>query len=389
MSLKDSAKYSVFRLNFMSNMLLLETLTLVFNKPANSYDVCFGQNLLNDSVIPTFCKSISESAVIITDNVVGGIYGQALQANLQRHGLTSHLLTFPAGEQYKTRQTKETLEDQLIALQLGRNTTIIALGGGVVTDVAGFLAATYCRGVPLILIPTSLLAMVDATIGGKNGVNTPKGKNLVGTIYQPKAVFVDTDTLRTLPFNEYQNGIVEMLKHGLICDADYVDYLERYAEQILSQHPAIIQKAIFESCRIKKAIVEEDEEEKGKRRLLNFGHTVGHALEAMTNYRMPHGQAVAIGMLTESRLATTMGFAPMTVFERITHLLKLYKIKIDLPEIDSRFFSALLFDKKMKNGEPRVVMLSSIGKAVSFDGEYCIPVNQELICRVLSELNIM
>ena len=222
-------------------------------------------------------------------------------------GLEAILFSFPNGEQHKSRATKEKLEDQLFEKELGRDICVIALGGGVTTDLGGYLAATYCRGVPLVMMPTSLLGMVDASIGGKTGVNTPYGKNLVGSIYQPKKVLIDPATLQSLPLKELRNGIVEMIKHGLILDRDYFTYLNEHADQLLELDLSILEKAIFESCRIKREIVEQDDRESGKRNLLNFGHTVGHALENLTHYSLAHGEAVAIGILVESHLAVQLG----------------------------------------------------------------------------------
>jgi 3-dehydroquinate synthase len=303
--------------------------------------------------------------------------------------LEVHLFSFSNGEQHKTRATKERLENQLFEKGFGRDTCVIALGGGVVTDIAGYLAATYCRGVSLVMMPTSLLGMVDASIGGKTSVNVPYGKNMLGCIYQPKKVVMDLSTLKSLPKKELVNGFVEIIKHGLIADSKLFEDLEKQTAQLLALDSVVLGKTIYESCRIKKEIVELDEKEKGKRHLLNFGHTIGHALEHLTNYSLSHGEAVAIGILVESYLALQLQKLDQNSFDRIHKILVQYGLSLQLPTrfSDSTIMSAMSLDKKSLKGQPRFVMMDAIGSALPFGGSYCTHIDESLLKNAIKWMN--
>lgn len=352
-----------------------------------SYEIEIGSGLLN--LQTHYLNSLASRFAIITDDKIASLYGEELQACLASFGLEVSLFSFPNGEQYKTRGTKEVLENQLFEKGLGRDTCVIALGGGVVTDMAGYVAATYCRGIPLVMIPTSLLGMVDASIGGKTGVNVPYGKNMLGCIYQPKKVVIDLSTLKSLPKKELANGFVEMIKHGLVADGKLFEDLEKHSNQLLALDAALLEKAIFESCLIKKQIVEQDEKESGKRRLLNFGHTIGHALERLTHYSLPHGEAVAIGLLVESYMAVKLGILDQASLDRIKKVLLQYGLPLQLP---SRFsphtlLEAMALDKKSLKGQPRFVMIDAIGSELVYDSSYCTPVEESLIKNALVWMN--
>ncbi len=309
---------------------------------------------------------------IVTDSIVGRLYGQSVKDFLASHGLLAEILNIPAGEIHKTRQTKEYLEDQMLKCGASRQSCIIALGGGVVLDIAGFLASTFARGVPIIMLPTSLLAMVDASIGGKTGVNTSYGKNLIGTIYQPSAIFIDCDFLHTLPLDELKNGIVEMIKHALILDYEFFQFLETHAEALLSLNIPFVEQAIAKSIAIKMAVVKEDLNELGKRRLLNFGHTVGHAIETASNYTISHGRAVALGIMLESDLAVKMGYLKESERNRIKKLFAKFEIETSSPFDSDELYNIMCMDKKSLNAAPRYVVLKEIGACESFDGEFCM-----------------
>lgn len=365
-----------------------QALTCTIPSASVSYKIVIKNGLLSDpqAFLP-LCQG--KRVVIITHDSIQTLYGNALKAQLRTAGLETFLFSFPSGEAHKTQATKELLENQLFEKGLGRDTCILAMGGGVVTDLGGFLAATYCRGVPLLTIPTSLLGMVDASIGGKTGVNVPQGKNLVGCIYQPKAVLIDPEVLKTLPAQELRNGFVEMIKHGLIADEQYFTFLEDNVEALLQKEPALIKKAIAESCRIKKTIVEQDEKESGKRCLLNYGHTVGHALENLSNYSLPHGEAVALGLLAEGQMAVQMGKLSQTALDRTHELLKRYGLPLKVPFTCSAeaVMQAMILDKKSLKGKPRFVILEDIGSPMSYEGAFCTPVDEAIVKQNLGEIS--
>ena len=353
------------------------TLTCTILPAPVSYLIEIESGLLQDE--KRLCdqlRPLGEKFVVITDHLVAVLYGHFLEKKLTQEGLQTLLLSFQAGEERKTRSTKEELEDRMVAAGCGRDTCVIALGGGVVTDLAGFIASTYCRGVPLITIPTSLMAMVDAAIGGKNGVNVPQGKNKIGSIYQPLKVWMDPSLLHTLPSQEFAQGIVEIIKHGLIADAAFVGFLEEEMDAILQRETPVLEQAIFTSCQLKKEIVEKDEKEHGKRVVLNFGHTVGHALEQITRYGLAHGDAVAVGLLMESYLATQLGSLSLSSFERIFRILNRSGCCLKWPHGISweRFQEAMREDKKAQKRAPRFVILKEIGEV-----QGCLFVEEPLI----------
>lgn len=321
---------------------------------------------------------------IISDQIVSDLYGNDLKEKLLRNGFEVLLLTFPPGENYKTRSTKERLEDALLENGFGRDTSIIALGGGVVTDLAGFVAATYCRGVPLFLIPTSLLAMVDACIGGKTGVNVPAGKNMIGSFYHPQKIWIDLEFLQTLSLRELKNGIVEMIKHALIIDKNYFDFLENHSSHLLALENPYLERAIVKSILIKEKITTHDEKESGLRFLLNFGHTVGHALEVTSHFKMSHGEAVAIGIAAESYLSLQMGYLSQESFDRILEIFAKYKIPLEIPPLNPEdLCQAIRLDKKSLKATPRFTLLSGIGECYVEGNSYCMTLEKSLLKQML------
>lgn len=355
-------------------------------QPATHYDIDIKCDLLND--FGDYKNQLSELGStfrIITDNNVAQLYGTKLEGLLLHCRCDVKMFILPDGEQNKTRQEKARLETAMLEDGLGKDTCLIALGGGVVTDIGGYIASTYCRGIPLVMIPTTLLGMVDASIGGKNGVNALNFKNQIGTTYQPKKVWIDPLCLRTLPKKELRNGIVEMIKHGLVADYFHFEFMEKFSEQILELSPDIIEKAIFDSCTIKKEIVEQDEKESGKRRLLNFGHTIGHALETVTNYALSHGEAVAIGLMAEGHMAKELGYLHSSSFDRLGAILSKYDIPFQLPvrvSIDD-ILNVMLHDKKALKKVPRFVSIKEIGQHLEFSGDYCTYVPENLLRKSL------
>jgi 3-dehydroquinate synthase len=272
-------------------------------------------------------------------------------------------LTFPAGERSKTRETWSRLTDELLGRGFGRDSGIVALGGGVAGDLAGFVAATYLRGVPYVQVPTTLLAMLDASVGGKTGVDTPQGKNLIGAFHPPVAVLADLLVLRTLPDREYRAGLAEAVKHGLIADQAYFEWIEGTAERLIARDPAALQHLVLRSVEIKAGVVSEDEREGGRRAVLNAGHTVAHALESATDYRIPHGEAVGLGLVAECALASALGLASTEAGGRVAALLQRLGLPTRLPEpiAPERLLGAMASDKKNRRGAIRFALPRGVG----------------------------
>jgi len=277
--------------------------------------------------------------------------------------LEAPVLTFPAGEASKTRETWARLTDDLLALELGRDGAIVALGGGVTGDLAGFVAATYLRGIPFVQVPTSLLAMLDASIGGKTGVDAPAGKNLVGAFHQPAAVVADPVALRTLPEREYRAGIAEAVKHAAIADAAHLGWLQGQAGPLLARDAATVDQLLRRSIAIKVAVVNEDEHEKGRRATLNAGHTVAHAVEAASGYAILHGEAVAIGLVAEARIGEHLGLTSPGTAATLAQLLETFGLPTALPPGLDReaVLSAMATDKKNLGGHIRFAFIESLG----------------------------
>lgn len=321
-------------------------------------------------ILRALLKESQRKIAVITDENIEKCYSLFLKA------LEIKVFIIPSGEIHKSRRTKEFLEDTLIAHGFGRDSLIIALGGGVVLDVVGFVAATFCRGVPLMLIPTTLLAMVDACLGGKTALNTSSGKNIIGSFHFPTHVIIDYEFLNSLSAKQLLNGTAEVIKYGLIRSRSLFEKLENDVD---------VKELIPECLMIKKKVIELDPyEKKGYRRILNFGHTIGHALETLENYTIEHGEAIAIGMLIESYLSMKLQFLDQTEFNRISTLLNNLQFPLKL----SRRYSMeeMLFALEKDKKGLRFVLLKRIGEVESFDGEYCTPVDLNLIEEALQIL---
>lgn len=364
----------------------MEKLTCSYPHQSFSHDIDVKSELLQDSdYLIKILKPLASRFVILSDEIVASLHGVGLCEMLKKSGLEVFQISFIGGETQKTRKTKEELEDKLLEKGCGRDTCILALGGGIVSDLAGYVAATFCRGLPLVLIPTSLMAMVDTCIGGKSGVNVPQGKNMLGCIYQPKRVIIDPSTLHTLPDSEMKNGMSEIIKHALIADPDMFQFLENNGNPRQWDNETLVQ-VILNNCKIKKEIVEEDCCEMGKRSLLNFGHTVGHAWESLNQYTIPHGEAVAIGMLIESRISHLMGHLSQFSYQRIKKLLKPYIASLSISSAAS-FLKQMKMDKKSIQGIARFSILEEIGSCLAYGGAYCIPVDEKIVCQAIEEFN--
>ena len=295
------------------------------------------------------------------------------------------ILEVPPGEESKSRAQKERLEDELLGLRLGRDTVVVGFGGGVVTDLAGFVAATYLRGVPFVAVPTTLLAAVDASVGGKTGINTPHGKNLIGAIRQPAAVFADTRFLETLPEPEFLNGVAEALKMAATSDPELFSGMEEGIGALTDRQPGALTRLIAAAVRIKAAVVSADERESGLREVLNFGHTIGHGLENASGYLLAHGAAVAVGMIAESRMALRAGTLRPAAEDRLHSLIDSLGLPVRAPDgvERGRVLAALGSDKKARGGEPRFVVLEDIGRVRDRDEQgrpaYSFPLPAEVV----------
>lgn len=337
--------------------------------------IVLGQNLIQSNLLIDACKT--QSVAIICDDTVSKIYGENLLRFLQKSALDVYLFNFPDGEESKSRQTKEFLEDQMQSKGLGKDTTIIGIGGGVTTDLTAFLAATYLRGVQLILIPTSLIAMVDAAIGGKNGVNTQYGKNLIGSFYLPHTLIIDYDFLESLAQKQFNDGLIEIIKIALVYDRELFDLVESSIDALFEKND-VLKMIVKTSCELKLKIVEQDfDESLGLRRILNLGHTVGHAIEKEFEYRVSHGQAVALGIIAESFIACEMGYLPLSDFNRLTSLLKPFAPNLTFEE--DRLMRHMMLDKKSKDKTARFVLIDYIGHAMEFNQSYCTMVEDDVI----------
>lgn len=309
----------------------------------------------------------SPYAVVVTDASVAQHHLEPLQRALAAASLRHDVIVVPAGEQSKDWATLHQIHTRLIELGAERSTTVLALGGGVIGDLAGFAAATYQRGIPLVQLPTTLLAQVDSSVGGKTAVNHPLGKNLIGAFHQPVLVISDTDTLRTLPQREYVAGIAEIIKCGAVRDAALFTWLEANMERLLSRDAAAIAHAVLESCRIKADIVAADERERGERALLNFGHTFAHAIEAAAGYgSWLHGEAVGAGMILAARLSQRVAGLPAVDSERLQALVARSGLPVQPPPLPlSRWLELMARDKKTAHGTLRFVLLHQLGNAAA------------------------
>ncbi|MBT5016789.1 3-dehydroquinate synthase [Candidatus Peregrinibacteria bacterium] len=314
----------------------------------NSYSILIAPSCFHQ--IPRDIKKhqFGQKYCIITDTNVKKLYGEEFLKLMRDQGLDATMISFQAGERHKTLKTVEKLVSQMVQLGHNRKSCVIALGGGVTGDIAGFAASMYMRGIPFIQIPTTLVAMSDSSIGGKTGVDLTSGKNLVGAFTQPKKVYIDPQVLSTLSKKQVKNGLAEIVKHGLISDKGILRILKKNPEKALNAHTTTITQLLIRSCRVKGRVVEKDELEKGLRMILNYGHSIGHAIEHASNYSLNHGEAIAIGMNLENRLAVDKKILSSKNCERIEELLKLIKLPTRIPaKIDRKpILKALTKDKK-------------------------------------------
>lgn len=357
----------------------------------DSYDVQIGSCLFTDLIqdIENGLAGGRKKFAVITDSHVEPLYGTPLLEALRRAGYQGDLFVFPAGEKSKVRKTKEMLEDAMLARGYRRDCCVIAVGGGVVTDLAGFLAGTFGRGVPFINYATTLLAAADASIGGKTAVDTELATNLIGLIYQPLKVYVDIDTWKTLPRRHLVNGLAETVKHACLADPELFSYLETHSEEILACDPVACTYISERNCAVKYEVVMKDEREKNLREILNLGHTVGRAIETVSEYRLLHGEALAIGMTAQVELGCRCGYLTREECARVTALHENLGLPVKIPDYIDRdaLIRKLYTDKKVRDGRLRFVFQKGIGDVMTFGEDiYARPVEEGEIRDILIQM---
>jgi 3-dehydroquinate synthase len=336
---------------------------LKVNLAENSYEIVIERDSLVS--LGQRCRDIGLKglAVIISNPTVAPLYAGVVLESLDAAGFTVALLEIPDGEEYKNSKTLNKLYDDLLAVGADRSSFIVALGGGVVGDVAGYAAATWMRGIPFVQVPTTLLAQVDSSVGGKTGIDHPKGKNLIGAFYQPRLVLIDVAVLASLDQRQFRAGVAEVIKYGVVIDPQFFEFIEANSRAILAMEPDVLIKIILRSCELKAQVVELDEKEAGLRAILNYGHTLGHAFEALSGYRnLVHGEAVAIGMVLAARISFAEGFCSQEDITRITSLITSCGLLVEIPQFDrEQLLDAVGSDKKSKNGSITFICNKGIG----------------------------
>ena len=345
---------------------LLHSLTIALDE--RSYPIQIGMGLLSHAAsfagLPT-----ATAALIVSNSTVAPLYAQALQGALRHHYAQVYLLVLPDGEAHKDWQTLNLIFDALLQNGCDRKTVLFALGGGVVGDMTGFAAASYMRGVPFVQVPTTLLAQVDSSVGGKTGINHPLGKNMVGAFYQPQRVLCDLGTLQTLPAREISAGLAEVIKYGPIADMAFLDWIEAHITELVARDVHALAHAVRRSCEIKAQVVSQDEREGGLRAILNFGHTFGHAIEAGLGYGdWLHGEAVGCGMVMAAQLSQAMGLVDQAFVQRLTRLIAAAGLPVRGPVLDAadnagRYLALMRVDKKAEAGAIRFVLIDGPGRA--------------------------
>jgi|TARA_Y100000310_G_scaffold345431_1_gene464895 3-dehydroquinate synthase len=342
---------------------------------------------ISDDILPLLASFIKKShrdkrVVIITEDNVKSLYGKKILNALK--SVNPYLISVPEGEASKTRETKQKIEDMLLEKRFGRDTVIIVFGGGVIGDLAGFTASTFNRGVPATHVPTTLLAMVDSSVGGKTAVDTKHGKNLIGSIYQPDAVFTELDFLDTLPKEEFLNGMAEVIKIAITSDKKLFSFIEKNNKQILAKEKQVLLHIIKRSIELKRDVVEKDEKESGLRQILNFGHTFGHALEACSNYKIKHGYCISLGIVVETKIAASISNLKQEE-KRIISLLDNFNLPVKLKkDIDeNKIIEIMKVDKKARNQKPMFVILKEIGKIKTENNNFSFEIKEDVIKKVI------
>jgi 3-dehydroquinate synthase len=351
----------------------------------DSHDILIGRGLGARLSVQLRRRPVGRRYIIVTDSHLHARYGETLLSSFRRRHLVGDLVSFPAGEGSKSRRVRDEIEDAVVGLGAGRDTALVALGGGVVGDLVGFVAATFNRGIPYIQVPTTLIGMVDSAIGGKTGINHEAGKNLIGAFHQPAGVYIDIDYLSTLPQRHFTSGMAEVVKCGVIANGTLFHLVESKLRRIARRSPDVMARIIEACCRIKVGVVAGDPRESNRRKILNFGHTIGHAIETLAGYRMAHGEAIAVGMVAEAHLASRVGLLSAQATRRIVDLLALLDLPTTLPpgiEIPA-ILEVAHRDKKARAGKVTYSLPVRIGAMANVDGDYAIPLDDRIAAEVL------
>ncbi len=328
-----------------------------------TYLIHIGSSLLADAGEICVGLGLAGKCLVVSDTAVAGAHADEVCTRLSAAGSDPRLASVPSGENSKRHEQLLSLYDQAVDHGLERSSFVVALGGGVVGDLAGYLAATYLRGIRYVQIPTTIVSMVDSAVGGKTGINMPEGKNLIGAFWQPHAVIADLGTLDTLPAREFRSGLAEVVKYGVIADAAFFERLESEAEAVLGREKVLLEEVIARSCEIKADVVRQDEREGGLRAILNFGHTVGHAIEKVARYgTFLHGEAISVGMIFAAEVSARCGALPMASVDRLRNLLSIFGLPSSAPSCEWPALRATIrVDKKNVDANPRFVLADSIG----------------------------
>ncbi len=353
----------------------------------DSYDIIIGKGIIKTISEALAKENIAYSYAVITDSNVEGLYGKNLYEKLRSTFDKVDLISFPAGEQSKNREIKSYIEDHMLTSGFARDSAIIAIGGGVVGDIAGYVAATYTRGIPYIQVPTSLVACVDSSIGGKTAIDTKHGKNLIGSFHQPKAVFIDIETLKTLNTKQINEGLAEVIKYGVIEDKNFFEYLEDNIHKVYEFQDETVFHIVKTSCKIKSEVVEKDEKESNLRKILNFGHTVGHAIEQLSDYKISHGEAISRGMVFEGKIALQITGWNKDNQKRLIQLFEKAGLPTDLPVYmnTNKIIEVMKLDKKAREGKIEMSLPKNIGEMFTTNKSYGISVSDELIKSALGQ----
>lgn len=336
---------------------------LTVNLGEYSYDIVIASGVLGSLGKRCADLGLKGLAAVVTNPTVAALYGGAVKDSLSAAGFSVVQIEIPDGEEYKNAATLNGVYDGLLAAGLDRSSFIVALGGGVVGDLAGYAAATWLRGVPFVQVPTTLLSQVDSSVGGKTGIDHPKGKNLIGAFYQPRLVLIDVATLQTLDARQFRAGLAEVVKYGAVVDLQFFDYIENNIAAILKMESDVLVEIIRRSCETKARVVELDEKESGLRAILNYGHTLGHAFESLSGYcGMVHGEAVAVGMALAANVSSTLGFCSPDEAVRIVSLIRSCGLSVAVPDFDRQeLIEAIAADKKSKGGSITFICNRGIG----------------------------